>query len=237
MNDVTEVAIVAAMEREVGPLIRGWNMILSHYGRVFEKGHVVLVIGGIGERFAADAAEKILMFRAPEVILSVGFAGALEQSLSVGTVVVPTKVLHQESGRTFTIDGGEGTLLSTSRIATTSQKKEAAARFGAQAIDMEAAAVAEVAQRRGIRFAAVKAISDALDFPLPAMDRFVDGNGQFRTGRFMAHAAVRPQMWPVLSQLRSNAAKSSSVLCKVLGQIRSAADVDVLLDSRRAKVS
>jgi len=237
MNDVTEVAIVTAMNREVGSLIRGWNMILSHFGRVFEKGHVVLVTSGIGERFAADAAEKILTFRAPEVILSVGFAGALEQSLSVGTVVVPTKVLHQESGRTFTIDRGEGTLLTASGIATISQKKEVAARFNAQAVDMEAAAVAEVAQRRGIRFVAVKAISDDFDFPLPAMDRFVDGDGQFRAGRFVAHAAIRPRMWPVLSQLRSNAAKASAALCKVLGQIRSAADVDVLLDSRRAKVS
>src|SRR5690242_20484453 len=89
MNDVTEVAIVAAMEREVGPLIRNWSMILSQSSRVYERGHVVLVIGGIGERFVAEAAEKLLVFRQPDVILSVGFAGALQESLSVGTVIVP----------------------------------------------------------------------------------------------------------------------------------------------------
>lgn len=237
MNDVTEVAIVAAMEREVGSLIRDWTMILAHFGHVYEKGHVVLVMSGIGGKFAAEAAEEILTFRAPEVILSVGFAGALEESLTVGTVVVPTKVLHQESGRGFTIDGGEGTLLTASGIATPAQKREVASRFGAQAIDMEAAAVAEVAQIRGVRFAAIKAISDDLAFPLPAMDRFVDAEGRFRTGRFVAHAAIRPRMWPVLSQLRGNSVKASNALCQVLAKIRSAADVDVLLNSRRAQAS
>ena len=49
---------------------------------------------------------------------------------------------------------------------------------------MEAAAVAAVAQERGIEFAAVKAISDELDFVMPPVGRFVDADGKFETARF-----------------------------------------------------
>lgn len=237
MNDNTEVAIVAAMEREVQPLIRDWTMILGHSRRVFEKGHLVLIAGGIGERFAAEAAEGILSFRQPEVILSVGLAGALDPALSVGTVIVPTKVLRRSTGEAFTIDGGEGTLLTSNQVATLARKREMAASFGAQAVDMEAAAVAGVARKRGVRFAAIKAVSDELAFPVPPMDRFIDGEGRFRTGRFVAHVALRPQMWPMLSRLRRNAEIASNALCEVLSQIRSASDVEVLLKGRAIRAS
>ncbi len=237
MSDSTEVVIVAAMEREVEPLIQGWTMILSHSRRVFEKGKVVVIVGGIGPKFAAEATEGILSFREPEVIVSVGLAGALQPTMSVGTVLVPTKVLRQESQQTFTIDGGEGTLITSARIANADEKRQMAARFGAQAIDMEAAAVAEVAQRRGLKFAAVKAISDDLDFPMPPIGNFIGDGGEFRTGRFLAHAAFRPRTWPVLNQLRRNAERATSALCAVLAKIESAADVDSLLQSWSQKAS
>lgn len=237
MNDSTEVAIVTAMEREVAPLIRDWTMILGHSRRVYEKGHVILIAGGIGSKSSAEATEGVLEFRQPRVILSVGLAGALESTVSVGTVIVPTKVLRQETGQAFTIEGGEGTLLTATKIANASQKREMAEHFSAQAVDMEAAGVAEVAQRRGVRFAAIKAVSDELDFPIPPMDRFVDAEGRFRTSRFVAHSLFRPRMWPVLSQLSRNAAKATEALCKVLSQIQSAADVEALLKTRSAKAS
>ena len=237
MNDSTEVAIVAAMEREVAPLIRDWTMILGHSRRVYEKGGVILIAGGIGPKCASEAADAVLGFRQPSVILSVGLAGALDSALSVGTVVVPTKVLRQDTEQAFTIEGGEGTLLTATTTADASQKREMAARFAAQVVDMEAAGVAEVARRRGVKFAAVKAVSDELDFPLPPLGRFVDAEGRFRTGRFVAHSVMRPRMWPVLSELRRNATRATEALCKVLSQIHSAADVEILLRTRSAKAS
>ena len=64
--------------------------------------------------------------------------------------------------------------------------------YGAQAVDMEAAAVARGAQARGVRFMAVKAISDESTFAMPSMDRFVDGRVNFaREGlRFCSGAPV-----------------------------------------------
>jgi adenosylhomocysteine nucleosidase len=201
---------------------------------MYEKGHVILICAGIGTKAAREATEAILTFRAPQVVLSVGLAGALEQSLSVGTLVVPTKVLNQQNGRAFTIEGGEGTLLTVTGVVTPDEKRKLGKQFGAQAVDMEAAAVAEAARNRGVKFLAVKAISDDLDFPMPPLGRFIDSGGHFHTARFAAYAAIRPSMWPVLSQLRSNAAKASRALCDVLARIESAADVEQIVRSAQA---
>jgi adenosylhomocysteine nucleosidase len=237
MSDTTEVAIVASMEREVEPLIRDWTMILGHSLRVYEKGKVALVVGGIGERFAAEAARGILQFRQPKVILSVGLAGALDPAIAVGKVIVPTKVLRQTTGQAFTIDGGEGTLLTAAGVASAAQKRQLASSYGAQIADMEAAAVAEVAGKSRLKFAAIKAVSDELAFPMPPMDRFVDAEGKFQTGRFVAHIAFRPHVWPLVSRLRRNAEKASRALCDVLSRIHCVEDVWALLRSRELRVS
>ncbi len=234
MNDQTEVAIVAAMDREVADLVRGWRVILGHKFRYYERDAVIVVIGGMGEDRARSAAEAVLTFRAPKVLLSVGLAGATVSNLAVGDIVLPTKVLSASGSAAFTIDGGEGTLISRSGIANASEKRALAKQFGCTAVDMEAAAVAEVAARRGIRFAAIKAISDEVGFDLPPLGDFIGSDGKFHTARFLAYVAVRPRLWPVLAALQRNAARAAQALVKVLAGVSSAADVEAMLSRVRA---
>lgn len=235
MNDRTEVAIVAAMEREIAPLIRGWEMILGPHYRFFERGNVIVLAGGIGPKAARAAADTVLTFRQPSLIISAGFAGALRESMSVGTVIVPTKVLAAGNEQTIRIEGGgEGTLVSVGSIADPVVKHDLAAKYAADAVDMEAAAVAEVARARGVRFAAVKAISDSARFELPPLSRFIDAGGEFQTMRFVAHVAIRPALWPALGKLKRNADKAANALCAYLARIQRAADVDQLFMGARA---
>ena len=91
---------------------------------------------------------------------------------------------------------GEGVLVSFGSVASPEQKAKLRDSFGAQAVDMEAAAVARAAEVRGVEFAVVKVISDEFDFSFPSMERFVDSNGQFLEGRFAWFAALRPWLWP-----------------------------------------
>jgi adenosylhomocysteine nucleosidase len=90
--------------------------------------------------------------------------------------------------------------------------------YGAQAVDMEAAAVARGAQARGVRFMAVKAISDESAFVMPSMDRFVDSDGQFRGTGFAASVAVRPWLWSKVFCLARNSARASRALCAELAR-------------------
>ncbi|GAC1430034.1 MAG: hypothetical protein NVS1B11_07000 [Terriglobales bacterium] len=221
------VAIVAAVEREVHPLIKNWTQAEhGHEGRrfkFFEHENRVLVCGGIGENAARRATEAVIALYSPMHLMSVGFAGALDTALQIGDIVVPDKVVDARDGSSVETDGsGKGVLLTFSSIAGVSQKTKLAKAFGGQAVDMEAASVARVAQSRGVLFSAVKVISDGASFEIPAMDKFVvpggAREGTFLTGRFVAFALLRPWLWPNLARLAMNSSKASGALCHWLEQ-------------------
>jgi adenosylhomocysteine nucleosidase len=216
---MSRIAIVAALEREVHPLVKGWHTSeREHAGRrfkFFEKGDV-LVCGGIGTQAARRAAEAVIVLYAPEIVYSVGFAGALEEKLKVGDVVEPARVVNASDGSSVVIEGGQGVLVGLDAIASPEQKAKLRAAYGALAVDMEAAAVARAAQARGVRFVAVKAISDEVDFVFPAMERFVDSAGSFSETRFALYAAIRPWLWWKAIRMARNSRRAAGALCEHL---------------------
>ena len=211
------VAMVAALEREVRPLVKGWRRAEREYlgcrFNFFESGQAVLVCGGIGAEAARRATEGVIALYQPELVMSVGFAGALDPAMNVGEIVWPSRVIDARDGSSVEIAAGRGVLVSAVAIAGVEQKAKLAESYGAQAVDMEAAEVARGAQARGVRFMAVKAISDESAFDMQAMDRFVGGNGHFRTVKFLTFAALRPWLWLGIFQLARNGAKASRALC------------------------
>jgi len=214
---------VAALEREVWPLVRTWGVSEKEYeGRRFrflEQDIAVLVCGGIGADAARRATEAAIALYGPNVVWSVGFAGALDSQLVVGDVLEPRRVIDAGDGSVVTLDTGEGVLVSFASVAGTEQKEKLRNSFAAQAVDMEASAVARAADARGIQFRALKAISDEFDFAFPSVERFVDAQGQFSEFRFAMFAAVRPWLWPKIAQLMRNSNRASQALCERLSAI------------------
>jgi adenosylhomocysteine nucleosidase len=214
---MSRVAIVAALEREVRPLIRDWRVSEKDVGgrrfRFFEKDDFVVVCGGIGAEAARRAAEAAIAIYAPSVIYSAGFAGALDAAFKVGDVVQPRRVVNAGDGSSVSLDRGESVLVSFGSVASPAQKASLRDSFRAHAVDMEAAAVARAAEARGAEFAVVKVISDEFNFSFPSMERFVDSNGQFLQGRFAWFAAVRPWLWPQVARLARNSNRASLALC------------------------
>jgi adenosylhomocysteine nucleosidase len=214
------IAIVAAMEREVKPLIRNWKVrMIEHSGRsyrLFTNGETALICGGIGPEAARRATEALIQEVNPVRVLSVGFAGALDHSLQVGDVIEPRTVTCAADGARKDVGSGKGTLVSSKTIADKEQKHRLAKSYGAIAVDMEAAAVAQGALARGVEFAALKAISDGVDFSLPAMDRFIAKGGTFSTARFAGYVALRPWLWGTTIALARNSSKAGRALCLAL---------------------
>jgi adenosylhomocysteine nucleosidase len=212
-----KVAIIAALEREVRGLLREWRKVERTYeGRrfkVFESGGVVLVCGGIGYEAARRAAEAAVALYKPQVLLSAGFAGALDARLKVGQILWPRAVIDASDGRRTEAASGRGSLVSFSSVAGPGQKAKLAMSYGAQAVDMEAAAVARSARTKGIAFAAVKAVSDEASFEMPDVYRFVTNDGRVRFAAVVAFAVLRPWLWPALIRLGRNSAKASQALC------------------------
>jgi adenosylhomocysteine nucleosidase len=218
-----KVAIVAALEREVLPLVRHWHMTQTEHSgrnfRFFEKGEMVVVCGGIGAEAARRATEAAIARYAPQLVYSAGFAGALEPGLKIGDIVVPRRVVNAGDGSSVDTGTGEGVLVSFNSVASPDQKTKLGNSFAAQAVDMEAAAVAQAAEARGVRFAAVKAISDENDFALPPMDKFVTPGGEFRTWKFALYALIRPWTYNSVLRLARNSSRASRALCSWLGKM------------------
>ena len=217
-----KVAIVAALEREVLPLVRHWHMTQTEYSgrsfRFFEKGEMVVVCGGIGAEAARRATEAAIALYTPQLVYSAGFAGALEPGLKIGDIIVPRRVVSAGDGSSVDTGTGEGVLVSFNSVASPDQKTKLGNSFAAQAVDMEAAAVAQAAEARGVRFAAVKAISDENDFALPPMIKFVAPGGEFRTWKFALYALIRPWTYKSVFLLARNSSRASRALCSWLGK-------------------
>lgn len=215
-----KVAIVAALEREVWPLVKDWRVSQrEHEGKqfkFFENEDEVLVCGGIGAQAARRATEAAIVLYQPEKVMSVGFAGALDASWKVGAILTPVQVIDAQNGSRWDAGSGKYVLVSVAAVAGVEQKKKLAKAYGAQAVDMEAAAVAMGAQARGVGFSAVKVISDELDFELPSMEKFVGVDGQFKTGKFTGFIAIRPWLWPRVMQLQRNSKSAAEALCTYL---------------------
>jgi len=224
------VAVVAALEREVALLVAGWQVVRRSWeGRefkFFESDRVVVVCSGIGAVAARWACEAVCASYEPEMVISAGFAGALTADLKIGDVLVPAKVIDAGDGSCIETGAGSGGLISVAEMASVERKRVLGTKYDAVAVDMEAAAVAKSAGLRSVRFRAVKAISDVLDFEVPVVEGSVDAQGRFHEGRFLAGIAVRPWVWGRVATLARNSSRASKSLVEALrGQIVEVAEV------------
>jgi adenosylhomocysteine nucleosidase len=222
LPEIAKVALVAAMEREVRPLIKHWRPVAREYDgreyRFFENERAVLVCSGIGPEAARRATEAIISLYAPVLVQSVGFAGALDSTLAAGTVLTPICVIDAKDGSRVEAGVGHWVVVSVAETAGVAQKAKLAQAYWAHAVDMESAAVARGAQAHDITFVGLKAISDEADFEMPALDLFITGDGQFRTLPFAAFVAVRPWLWWRVIRLARNSTKAARALCEWLEQ-------------------
>ncbi len=146
--------------------------------------HGWVAISGMGQHNAMRAAERLLAGGVKR-LANWGVAGALVEGLAPGDMLLPGRVLYAHDDPGFAIDREararllecfssalhvhDGALWSARQpVLAPAARRELAARSGAVAVDMEAAAVAAVALRADVPFVAVKAICDPAARELPA---------------------------------------------------------------------
>jgi adenosylhomocysteine nucleosidase len=222
---MSKTAIIAAMEREIAPLVRGWQRATLPSGNrkftAFERDGVIAVVSGIGCKNAELAARAVVAQYRPAILVSGGLAGALIRSLKVGSVFTPNVVVDAADGAEYrcTADGNHvngGVLVSSGEIAGAEAKRELVNRFHGLVVDMEAAGVAKVAKQEQIGFRCVKAISDEADFAMPPMGQFLNAAGEFQSGKFVLWAALRPWQWAKIVALARNSKRATESLCNWL---------------------
>jgi adenosylhomocysteine nucleosidase len=189
-----------------------------------------LWISGMGPAAARRAAQGLAQAGATALAVF-GVAGALDQSLSNGSLFCPRNVLN-ESGHLYTADAQwqtrlqqrlaatglalhtDGALLSVQApLLTITDKSEAHRQHAALAVDMESAAVAEVAREHGLPFLVLRAIVDEVDDTIPvALNNSVDPWGRPRTMGLIAALCRHPSIWADLPRLYSRMQRATHAL-------------------------
>jgi adenosylhomocysteine nucleosidase len=205
MVDVSEIAIIAALPREIAAFVRGVPAdaeLLKRGIHLYRLERAVVVAAGMGAVRAAVAVEAAFAAAPVKTLISAGLAGSCSVELHAGELAEANVVVDEKTGERFSIQAdGKFTLVTTDAIASVREKARFAAAYGASLVDMEAATVARLANAHGVAFRAVKAISDAHDFELASLSRFAGKHGSFRTGAFALHTALRPQQWAKAAKL------------------------------------
>jgi nucleoside phosphorylase len=218
-----ELGYIAALEQEAAGVVRGWTVTSARIGDVERRVYysasekAALICAGTGRERAYTAAKAFIEKFSPRVLVSIGFAGACVPELCPGAVVVPAGLVEAASGRVFPCAFGRGTLVTLNEVAGKAAKQEAFARFGALAVEMEAAGVAAAAVEFAREFVAIKAISDGAEEDLDFLSGFVTAEG-FETGRFVAHIALRPRLWSRVAALNRNSRLAALALESAVGE-------------------
>ena len=168
----------------------------------------LLALSGIG-RAAATAAAQALVDAGASSLMTFGMAGGLDPNLKPGSVVIPGEVLVAEGGRYTTSRAwreqvaaaisplcavSEGNLLTSTHAIETPAEKAAAFRdTGAAAVDMESAAVAEIAAKHHLPFIAVRVIVDTAADVLPRAVVAASRMGRVRFGRLIGGLILAPR--------------------------------------------
>jgi adenosylhomocysteine nucleosidase len=198
-------AIIAALPREIEHLVRGWRVQkLSGRITVYANDFAIVVCAGMGAARASLAVQAALSVRQVTALVSAGLAGACDPGLRVGDIVRAGVVIDAQSGERFMDSQYKQVLVSAPVIASVQEKRRLYASYSASAVDMEAAAVARMAEAHGLPFQAIKAISDDASFELEELGRFATHDGQFREVAFAMYSVARPRLWGKLVRLAGN---------------------------------
>jgi uridine phosphorylase len=149
---------------------------------VEEIPEVSILITGIGRKNAETSLREFLAGGAsvpasrlvsslapPDLVLTCGFAGGLNPDLKLGEVIFELSTLNSQLSTRFLASGAKPVkFFCADRIATTvAEKKKLRDEIGADAVEMESAAIHTVCAERGIPCATVRVISDIANEDLP----------------------------------------------------------------------
>jgi adenosylhomocysteine nucleosidase len=214
------IGIIAALAGELKPLIRGWQKMpvargsgIAMWQRERGGDEHVAVCAGMGAAAARRAFTAAEFAGSLDMVLSVGWAGALTDA---GIQPVMAEIIDAQTGERFSCGFGRQRVVTTAQVANEAEKRRLRETYGAVAVDMEAAAVARLAQMRGIPMHCFKTISDSLDARLPDINPFIDVDGKLKMAAFLAHVAVRPQYWGSLLKTGSSSAKAAQDLARAV---------------------
>jgi adenosylhomocysteine nucleosidase len=203
-----------------------WPLDFARSARLNGK-PIILVANGPGPNLSGRAAEVAGEHGVLEGLVSTGFCGALDPAFEPCDIFVATEVLtpQQKSiptgGPAFFGSARTGSLLSIDRVVSTVKEKAELRKTGAQAVEMEASAVASRALRWNIPFYAIRVVTDTAteSFPLD-FNLMRDSEGRFSRSKILSAAFRRPAVFPELLRLNRRSKLAAQALGDFIADAR-----------------
>ena len=232
------IGIITAMSQErdaVLHLIKRWERTtLGPFNcsrfRFLDR-DCLLVTSGMGLRRAADATRVLIEMTHPQLLVSVGVAGAVNSDLEIGDVVVSRRTCLLDKGRpgpfqplTFLSDSAwqaavqalqprQVRLLSGTAITTRGSQfvQDQPKELVNPILEMETAGIAQAAAGYGIPLLSLRGVSDGPRAPIPFdLEAAMDEEYNLRMGKIIRTILGHPKIIPQLVQMSRNATKAAS---------------------------
>jgi adenosylhomocysteine nucleosidase len=245
------IGLLAAMPQESDALLRCVHAakriaVGAFSGKSFElSGQTcLLVTSGMGVRRAGEAARALVEHSVPRLLISFGIAGAVEADLHIGDVIMAAAVCRLEQGLPGALAplaawpaaaheaaagalSGRGARLFSGTAITTAGSQVTQTQLGQMPhpiLEMETAAIAQVAAENGRACLSIRAISDGPAAPIPFdLGQMMDADANLQAGKLFQAILRRPailfQSGRMLRNSRIAADNAAIALTAALGQI------------------
>jgi adenosylhomocysteine nucleosidase len=168
-------------------------------GKIGDRSITVLHTG-VGAKNCNDQVETLLHKTRPRLVISSGFAGAVNEDLQVGDLVLAEnfsdrqllstaeRILRERKPRVVKL------FTSTSIVDSAAERNEIARASGAAAVDMETGAIVGICNAHGVPLLSLRAISDTPKEPFPAPPNVLFDIERQRPsyGRLISHLFKHP---------------------------------------------
>jgi hypothetical protein len=206
------------------------------------KSDVLILLTGIGRQNAEKSVREFLNFcrsrgdetqikkgletphvvsHEPDLVLTCGFAGGLNPDLKIGDVVFEIPQPSTFNLQLSTCGAKPAKIFCADRIATTvAEKKKLRAETGAEAVEMESAAIHAVCAEKHIPCATVRVISDTANEDLPLdFNALARPDKNLDYGKLFLAIAKSPGKIGALMQLQKKTKYAAEQLAGVLAKI------------------
>ena len=244
MNDC--IAIFGAVKEEITGIKRAMNISdRVRLGKTdawpgrWKQQNIVLVRSGVGQHRAEDAVHQIIDHFKPKVLISTGYAGAVQPEMNVGDLLIADSIMEADDkgGRKYfpdpnwlnrarSITSPEGTKAVVGGLLTVNTvihdpttKRELGSNYCVQAVEMETSAIARVAGNKGLPLLSVRVISDGIDQELLDSSSFLGSDGEISTLKAGWYVLTHPGSLKSALSLRAQTQFATQILTKFLSDL------------------
>jgi nucleoside phosphorylase len=198
------------------------NGITTIRGKIGDR-EVEVLHTGVGERVCRQRLGKFLENQRFDLLISTGFAGALNDQLEPGDLLLAQNFSTFEPGRkrsSFSeLRIRTGNLLTVPVLIDSSEERERMAReSGASAVDMETEFIARACAEHAIPLLSLRAITDTPQklFPAPPNILFDIERQRTNPGKFATFFLAHPHRMPALFQFARRISQARKALAAAL---------------------